>query len=357
MTGDIRDKLSGSNAAKSLLMETEVASQFRNRGWESQQGVYFTDVSTGKLREIDVFAEQVLKRPERYKGIGGPLINIHVFCECKSLRNSNIIFSGTIPPSRRESRMQHYWIGVDDDMRHLVRNIAKEIRNLQSRQVQSLYEYFCDRAYHGEFGVAHALKLTAPPVDLVATAFRETKGGEDMHAAKSGEDRISPFWSAIRSSLSAVEASSKRSRETCLEWIETEGFSFINHAKSVERVAFFFDAELMRMHYFHPIIILEAKLWNLRKERLEEVKSARLFIRSIDGKNAFVDVVSRASAAAYIGDTVAHFTKTSRRSILNTWNLLDTLDWEPGQAEQILGKIINPRRSPNKSRREVAGKG
>jgi hypothetical protein len=48
----------------------------------------------------------------------------------------------------------------------------------------------------------------------------------------------------------------------------------------------------MRSCYFHPFIVLNAKLWHLAGDQLNEVNSARLFIGGIDYRNVYVDLVS-----------------------------------------------------------------
>jgi hypothetical protein len=105
MTGEIRTKLASSDAVASLKMEAFIANCFRARRWPAEQSVYFNDLETGKPREIDVISRQVLQRPQRAKGIGAPLINLSIICECKSLSGHNIIFLPGEIESWYENRM------------------------------------------------------------------------------------------------------------------------------------------------------------------------------------------------------------------------------------------------------------
>src|ERR1700719_4920968 len=106
-----------------------------------ERGAYYTDINTGKPREIDVYVPRVLDRPKKSKGTGGPLLNLHIFCECKSLRGSNILLSqGPIPKDARNTVMD-YWVGNEDDLSHIVLEIVKQARIEDHANIKALYEY------------------------------------------------------------------------------------------------------------------------------------------------------------------------------------------------------------------------
>jgi hypothetical protein len=142
----------------------------------AERGVYYADPSTGKPREIDVYCNTLLKRPKRYKGVGAPIINLSIFCECKSLAGSNVLLSqGLVPGSRPDTE---YWMGREDDLREIVLRIAQEARIEDTVRVKALYDYVLGRAYPREgTAICGPISMSPPPVDLIATTFRETKGG------------------------------------------------------------------------------------------------------------------------------------------------------------------------------------
>jgi hypothetical protein len=121
MADDVHEVLRSSEAADSLRMEMRISKAFERHKWPAEMGIYYTDLDTGKAREIDVYVPQVLERPRKVKGIGGPIINLRILCECKSLRGSNILFSeGSNPPNDIGNTVMDYWVGNDDDLRQIV---------------------------------------------------------------------------------------------------------------------------------------------------------------------------------------------------------------------------------------------
>src|SRR3712207_6201954 len=101
--------------------------------------------------------------------------------------------------------------------------------------------------------------MPPPPVDFEAVAFRETKSGklED----KSDAGRSSPFWNALRATLSAIEASMRHEKERALGWIHPEEPNALSDDQYVSNVSYFLDAEFMRTTFYHPVVILDAPLW------------------------------------------------------------------------------------------------
>jgi len=210
MSGDIQAKLASSEAADSLRMESFVATCFRSRKWPAEQGVYFTDGETGKAREIDVICRHVLERPARHKGIGAPIINLSVICECKSLSGWNVLLSKGAPNplfGEFENRLIDHWSGHEEHVREIVELISQE-PSYRNCDKNLLYSYFSRRAHPDDSQLAYHMRLLQPPVDLIVSAFRATKSGTDER------EKINPIWSAMQSVLSATKAAEARAVET-----------------------------------------------------------------------------------------------------------------------------------------------
>jgi hypothetical protein len=97
---------------------------------------------------------------------------------------------------------------------------------------------------------------------------------------------------------------------------------------------------LLRFQFFHPFVVLNARLWNLKEDQLEEVSSVRLYISTIENQHAYVDIVSEAAAERYIGSMISHFTASSRRSISKLWRMIEEINWTPGQEEASLDEAF-----------------
>jgi hypothetical protein len=246
MTGDIRTKLGSSEALESLRMEGFIASCFRSRNWPAEQGVYFADPETGKAREIDVVSRHLLTRPARHKGLGAPSINLSVICECKSLSGWNVLLQkGTSHPlfEKFENRVLNHWSGFEEHVRENIELISQDVA-FRNCNRNLLYSHYTSRAHPDEKQLTYYMTLLQPPVDLIATAFRATKGGTDER------ETANPIWGAIQSALSATEAA----RRSALSFTKSSTMDFASYryepAELVRHIAFFFDAELTRRVFF-----------------------------------------------------------------------------------------------------------
>lgn len=341
MAGDIQNNLHRSEAAESLRMEMRIAKIFERHKWPAETGMYYTDINTGKPREIDVYVQQVFERPQRVKGIGGPILNLYIFCECKSLKGSNILFSQGKMPEHSRNTVMDYWVGNETELREIVLGIAEQMRIEHHAKIKALYDYAVGRAYAYEGrALRMPVSMPPPPVDLISRAFRETKGGEIKNDHTSDQGVISPLWNAIRSSLSATKAVAARARSTSLGWVSGTKLAFYGIEEFNSNIAFFLDAELLRNCFFHPIVVLNAGLWHLDENRVERINNVRLYMNNIESGPVYVDIVSESSAEQYIDAMILHFEKASRRSVSKLWKMIEELVWAPGQAEKALGDVL-----------------
>lgn len=345
MNEDIRTKLAASEAAESLRMEYFVTNCFLERKWPAQQGVYYTDLETGKEREIDVISRHLLERPKRYRGTGAPIINLSIICECKSLSGQNLILQKGDADSLMENYVSNQWSGHEDHIRELVEIVGQDSYYPKPNRRQ-LYSYYSGRAYPEGRGIAHNLRLRPPPMALNVGAFRETKGGQTREREL---DTASPFWSAIRSVLSATKAAEDRFVKAMRSYTSGRNPYSYDLRELVELDAFFFDAELLRVGCFHPVIFCKSRLFSLEENEVRDVASARLFIRNLDFKSRYVDIVSFDTAESYIDQMVSHFETTSVSAIRKTWDTLKGLNWTPGQAFTQLAKAAGAKPKTNKT--------
>jgi hypothetical protein len=323
-------------------MEDFVASCFRSRNWPAEQSVYFTDPETEKTREIDVMSRHLLTRPRRHEGLGMPLINLSILCECKSLSGWNVLLlKGKAQPllEKREARIPYHWSGLEQHIRESIELISQDPafhkcdRNL-------LHSYFYSRAYPDEKQLAYHMALLQPPVDLIATAFRATKGGADER------ESVNPIWSAIQSTLSATEAAKKQVISNTISTIVFPSYGY-EPTEIAKQIAFFFDFELTRRVFFHPVVFCKSRIFSIDGD-LADVGSVRILVRDLDFDFKYVDLVRFDSAEAYIDTMLAHFEKQAYTSIRKTWDRLEDLQWEPGQASRRLSIALGVSRRQSK---------
>jgi hypothetical protein len=355
MTRKIEDMLFSSDAARSLLTEKRVADRIRGHRWNADTGIYYKDPETSKLREMDVFGVQNLDQPRKSKGIGAPRVNLYVNCECRSLSGWNILFLPHKPKDPYDLRGARSWIGWD--LRTIVTNIAEQAKIVDYSRIKRIHDYATARAFvGGERAVIAGAVIDPPPVDVTAWSFRETRGGSRDDENTGDRNQSTPVWNSIRSALDAAHAARLKSKETSLEWIYGLDLKFCGLNNFAHSAAFFLDAELFRSVFFHPFIVLDARLWSADIDGVSEVKSARLYVKDIGHTSSCVDVVNSRFADEYIDAMVKHYRKAAKASVERQWALMEEIGWEPGQARERLLAILRSK-APRRNQRKVGVKG
>jgi hypothetical protein len=290
------------------------------------------------MREIDVICRHILERPRRHKGIGAPLINLSIICECKSLSGWNVLL---VKGDRAfyENKVISHWLGHEENLEEIVESISQQT-SYQRCDKNLLYSYFSTRAHPDHMQVAYPLVLLQPPVELIATSFRATKGGENERYRSNERETINPFWSAIRSVLSATKAAKIRAAKLSRSYTSDIKPFTRERSKLAHDLAFFCDAELLRRVFFHPVIFCKARLFNIDNDVLTEVRSARIFVRNLDFEFEYVDLVNLDGASSYIDATVSDFEKQAYRSISKTWDRLEVLQWQPAHDSNRLAHAL-----------------
>ena len=341
MTGNIKDKLSASDAVKSLRMEHDIYYFLKSIGQDPAHSWYYKDGDTGKPREIDIYSRIVLDKPQRYRYMGSPQIALELFIECKSAASHNILISDSSPSDNYSNRLSKDWFGYNHYLYEVSSSTLEEIGINDEIKMMKLYQYFKSRAFPGNREIIFDLELTKPPVDVITTAFRDTKVGSAESEGSYEQVAASPLWNAMRATRSASEAAKVRTREMQLGWIRAHRAKFEGKEGLVENISFFFDAELMRPHYSHAIIFTDSKLWHVKEKDISEVHSARIHINDADHKDFSVDVISASHAKEYLAKTIEHFEKQSRKSIKKMWNTLQVLGWYPASDSQALSIALD----------------
>lgn len=243
-----------------------------------------------------------------------------------------------------KARMINHWVGYED---HIVATITTLASAFPKASKTKLHKYFSDRAYPYSRAIGHQLHLDPPPIGFLATAFRETKGGETRDRT-GGQGSGNPLWSAIRSVLSAADALQHRADAVVSDIVGRTS----DGTMTARNCAFLFDVEVLRRVLVHPVVFCEAQLFKLEGDAVSPIDAARLAIRDISFGYRYVDIVNVRGAETYIDRCIKHFESRSRSAIKNVWTLLAELEWEPGQAEKHLAQILRPlKRKPRQQQR------
>lgn len=331
MTGDIGAKLLASDASQSLRMEASVAHAFRKVGWPSNQGMYYTDTKSGKIREVDVHAYKTFSK----KGgqIGEPVANFHIFAECKNLLGQHILFSpGDVPEYMPVDR---FWIGDPTRGEPLVEILAQRL-NLDSPSLQvKLIHYLRDRTHPDDWSLMGHVEIPPPEVDVVARGFRET----NLKIAK--DEDASAIWRTCQSLMSAVDAARTRSFSVGTEPLSATTITgeIPGTKEWLSDIATFLDFALARTVFFHSAIFTHAGLWSVSDGAVSEIRSARLIISNIDFDVSYVDIVSAKHVTEYVASATSRFDRELDRHLKKTRKRMRSINWEPGQQYADLVKL------------------
>jgi hypothetical protein len=330
MTGDIREKLFNSETAETIRMESSISDFLSRMKWEVVPSYYYTDLSTEKLREIDVYALRTFHVPRLKKFIGAPLVNVHLICECKTLSGSNVI----VVPSRTKQnfkRVLKFWIGYNDNIRQISSLIYKafQIGNVSSKK--EIYDFLLNKAYpHEEQFVSSpigaAVNISLPKVDVECNIFRETKSGAEL---KEGESSV---WRTTQSLFSSTDAIFKSEKERFHNNFEDSNLEVDNVAEVASWAAFMAFENLLRQSYFHPFLVTKAKIWTLEENGVVPVESARIFVSGLFRNdeylnNRYIDIVQYEHASRYLENMVSVIQREANLSLKKLANYVESSGW------------------------------
>jgi hypothetical protein len=337
MTGDIREKLLASDAVQSLRMEAKVATAFRVNGWESEQGAYYSDPTTSKIREIDVLVMKALNKGRQHT-FGDPIVNFTIVCECKNLGGYSIVFNEDRRPA--PSRLKYkgimvpeYWIGSNIDP--LVSKIAEYSPEISSEVLDKLSKYFEIRAFLDELNLWGNVKLLPPRVEVNSRAFRETNGNNIR------DESSSVLWRSILTLLSTYKAIRLEEASRHVSDVIADNYRHsIRSIKATEIISFFYDMEVCRRSFVHMVIVVKAGLWCITADGMREIPTARVEVTNINHDSYYVDIVSESVVEEYAQHALRHFDDFARRALRAVARRIASFGWRPAQERRKLRSIL-----------------
>jgi hypothetical protein len=312
----IAEKLRDAPGIRSLDIEQEVARALRRKKWDVRTGVYYKDPLEDKYREFDVLASLSWKQrkrsgkrgPDGAAGAGLPTAMLNVLAECKSLTDWHIVFGEPcLPGVNRLST----WPG--HELESAKWGIVEQIRGYQRTAGEPLdiARKLAEAMFPKERSRTWRVTIDPPHLSTYSSSFRETKPGADR------ELDSSVLWKAFRELRAAFEsyrlASLELARDHILGAADAARFydedpvaSAVSAAEDITNDASF----------FHPVVVLDARLWRYRGGRMTEIPYARLI--QMEGRRGgaewWADVVHRRNLDAYVDELTTDYLRIIRRT-------------------------------------------
>lgn len=301
--GDLASALLTSNAYKSLSIEAEVfevVSKYYPRAFQSP---YFTDIDTGKLREIDVVAWARYCDNRKIKSH----CNLYFFIECKSNKGFNIIASGEDLSNKPYVFDCQIWAGQDvNNGFEKSRRVLSRILPAQDHMNKDLLELdkiFYPRGRRGTINAEPEIFSNLP----FYPSFRETNIKDEKDIDNS------VLWRAFQSLLSAQESKRKKNWEDFENAIlEYEVNNRLYKTKlSFEDVIGFSARNIDKIQ---KIIVIDSPLWRrTQANTIESIEYFRLLRQKIDDSGVdFVDVINRQYFSKYMEEVSLHYQKNQK---------------------------------------------
>lgn len=295
---DLTKMIASSDAYRSLVAERDVATHLRTLGWRSSQSPYYTDILTGKAREIDVIATRYWEKPRKSRDI---LARVNLFVEVKSARDFHILCAGEAASQCSFGSNEH-WLGYSS--KALVRI---EERLLAFRLEHALVKRFMHRVEQIAFprNTMRTASLRAKPVNAqyCFSAFRETNGKLEKDLDNS------VLWRAASALRSSVRSAQNDIVEAMLEDINIDlEVACRRKIDPIEMASGTIERHACTLNLYSPAIIVDSYLWSAQDDNPLEIEWFRFVQLGTYGELLWwVDVVNRRYLNNYFQALSKHF--------------------------------------------------
>ncbi|WP_375757977.1 hypothetical protein [Corallococcus exercitus] len=303
------ERLLKCDAVLSLTGEREIFNSLQQASWKAAHSVYYEDQKEKKWRETDIIARRSWAR-QRKSGTQYCTINLTI--ECKSVKDYNIIFAPETLDNHY-SAVQAYWFPGEGRLQKLASNL--ETTELNSKQTSLFIRNLEELAFPNGRSLLMDFETPHPKAPLASTAFKETniKVDKDLDA--------SVLWRANQSLRSAIDSFRKTQFENDYSSLQDIMQTARRTSNSVHDSAMAFANKLSHeINVFHPIIVIESRLWKLHETHLDEIPWCRhVHIDRTGVADWWVDVVGRSHFEKYSAQLTKHYelqmSKTGARQL------------------------------------------
>jgi hypothetical protein len=301
----IETRLLNCTAVQSLQTEQRVAHWLTGLRWHVEHSPFYRDADTGKLREIDVTAWRSGSRIIRRQPQSAV---IELVIEVKTLRDYHLVFA---PRTSWNDGVRTIFGGMDGANSEWIGRHGADVADSleQARmtpdEIAAIMARF--KRANGPRNAQH-VNLPPPVPQYRAAAVRETNIGVDR------ELESSVLWKAILAIRSAIEAS----RKDIIQGQLSDILSHVAHARNltgniVDEIWDELRSSVRHIAVFHPIVILESRLWMSTPGQLTEIDVCRFYQHSGELSEFWCDVVTLRAAPAYLKGVTRHYSRLMRR--------------------------------------------
>lgn len=261
---DVQTRILGSASFQSLSSEQTILSVLKDLGWGAIHSCFYVDGKTEKLREIDVLGRRIWERTLKNRQDSADL---YLIAEAKSAKGFHLLFS-PLEGSAAFKQANTQWFGWDEEQTIIFRMLPDI--GLTAEQTEYVRKALQKIAFP-KGGLRYGrLSVDPPPAEVYASAFRETNiGGEkDLES--------SVLWRASLSLASAVSSLKQQSLNHLRESL-TEEFELAPLVKldPIGQVIEQLEVHLSTLSLFHPIVVIDAPLWLVKRGELSDIKWCR----------------------------------------------------------------------------------
>lgn len=301
MRDDLSSKLLASDAVAALATERDIAELLDKLGWDVVHSMFYTDAQSKKRRELDTSARSIWSsRSDDGTGAG---CAVRLLVEAKSAAGYHVVFA----PSRHAQRdyaLPECWMGDESAVERAVREILA-----LGVPINDVKDFRSELLFLAQGGDVDGLHVLAPKAAHRSTSFKETNVGTEKDLDNS------VLWRAVLAVDSALHAAIEDEIGGRLEDIrgriaidELYGYPPLPHVmEDLKPVLTFREC-------YHPIVVIEAGLWQLEGDVLAKIDWCRFEQRDESHMVArWVDVVQRAHFARYARTITAHYNRVFTR--------------------------------------------
>lgn len=261
---ELQSKILNSHAFESLNSEQLIMSSLKSLEWKVLHSCFYPDMTTAKLREIDVLGKQVWARELKR---GRELAYLNLVVESKSAKGYHLLFSPSEDPDSGWGGNSE-WLGFEENRERITKTLDETI--LKEEQVAFILKKLENMAYPGGLMFLRSLHIESPPSKIYSSAFRETNIGsvKDLDS--------SVLWRAGQSLFSAIRSLKEQYLIFCLEDLPLEVEMAQKYKEDlVGKVLEYLTERLALIDIYHPVVVIDANLWITDKGNLQDIEWCR----------------------------------------------------------------------------------
>ncbi len=296
---ELSQKIKKSDAFKYLKAEQLIHQELEKNNWVAHHGSFYKDPSTNKLREIDIVGER--RWNKEHKVLDSNIyLQIDLIIESKSISNYHLLFSGLRKATVEHFRSNEDWVGYDDYSKEKIKEKLSN-ENIPLSKIKEILKILEEASFPDDTAVISEFMIKSFPVLETFTTFSETNLGNIKELDNS------VLWKALSAIESCIKSKKNQSIESMLSNLMMD-LKYNTSANSLSERLFLFKDAPLSIRYFHPIVVIDSKLWSTTEDKPFELKWCRFYLEKNDFfSNWWCDIVSRNHFSEYLSSLSEHY--------------------------------------------------